>query len=189
MSQVTKRALEGALKHFLTQKPLNKVTISDLTEYCGISRMTFYYHFDDIYDLVAWCCEENLKRALDTENIRDTWQEGLRNIFRIVLNDRPFVLNVYRVMGPEQARRYLEPFIHQVISRVIEEEAAGTSVSEADRRFIIDCYQYIFSGVLLDWIQSGMVEDPAAIVKRLDTLLRGSISLVLSNFSDPALSS
>lgn len=189
MSQVTKRALEQALKHFLSQKPLNKVTISDLTEYCGISRMTFYYHFDDIYDLVTWCCEENLKRALDMENIRDTWQEGLFNIFQIVLDDRAFVLNVYRVMGPEQTRRYLAPFIHQVISRVIGEEADGLPISEADKHFIIDCYQYIFCGVMLDWVQAGMSEDPANIVKRLDTLLHGSIALTLSNFSGPSLSS
>ena len=52
MSQITKQALGDALRHFLAQKPLNKITISDLTDHCGISRMTFYYHFEDIYDLV-----------------------------------------------------------------------------------------------------------------------------------------
>ena len=52
MSQVTKRALEASLKNLLLQKPLSKITISDITEDCGINRMTFYYHFKDIYDLV-----------------------------------------------------------------------------------------------------------------------------------------
>ena len=59
MSQVTKRALEASLKHLLLQKPLNKITINDIAEDCGINRMTFYYHFKDIYDLVEWCCEED----------------------------------------------------------------------------------------------------------------------------------
>ena len=54
MSQVTKRALEASLKHLLLQKPLNKITINDIAEDCGINRMTFYYHFKDIYDLVEW---------------------------------------------------------------------------------------------------------------------------------------
>ena len=45
MSQVTKRALEESLKHLLLEKPLNKITIADITEDCGVSRMTFYYHF------------------------------------------------------------------------------------------------------------------------------------------------
>ena len=52
MSQTTKRALEASLKKLLLQKPLNKITINDITEDCGVNRMTFYYHFKDIYDLV-----------------------------------------------------------------------------------------------------------------------------------------
>ena len=54
MSQVTKRALEASLKNLLLKKPLSKITINDITEDCGINRMTFYYHFKDIYDLVDW---------------------------------------------------------------------------------------------------------------------------------------
>ena len=52
MSQTTKRALEASLKKLLLEKPLNKITINDITEDCGVNRMTFYYHFKDIYDLV-----------------------------------------------------------------------------------------------------------------------------------------
>ena len=53
MTNATKLALEESLKHLLLKKPLDKITINDLTTDCGISRMTFYYHFKDIYDLVA----------------------------------------------------------------------------------------------------------------------------------------
>ena len=82
MSQITKQALGDALRHFLAQKPLNKITISDLTDHCGISRMTFYYHFEDIYDLVIWCCTESISKFLDTENLRENWQEGYyRHLF------------------------------------------------------------------------------------------------------------
>ena len=52
MSQTTKRALEASLKKLLLEKPLNKITINDITEDCGVNRMTFYYQFKDIYDLV-----------------------------------------------------------------------------------------------------------------------------------------
>ena len=56
MTNATKLALEESLKHLLLKKPLDKLTINDLTTDCGISRMTFYYHFKDIYDLVEWSC-------------------------------------------------------------------------------------------------------------------------------------
>lgn len=45
MSQLTKLALENSLKKLLTEKPLNRITISEITNDCGVNRMTFYYHF------------------------------------------------------------------------------------------------------------------------------------------------
>ena len=36
VSQTTKRALEASLKKLLLQKPLNKITINDITEDCGV---------------------------------------------------------------------------------------------------------------------------------------------------------
>lgn len=58
MSNITKRALEDSLKHLLLKKPVNKITINDITEDCGVNRATFYYHFQDIYALIEWSCEE-----------------------------------------------------------------------------------------------------------------------------------
>ena len=41
VAQTTKRALEASLKKLLLRKPLNKIPISDITEDCGVNRMTF----------------------------------------------------------------------------------------------------------------------------------------------------
>ena len=65
MSQITKRAREQSLKNLLLKKPLTKITINDIAEDCGIHRMTFYYHFKDIYDLVEWSCMEDARKALE----------------------------------------------------------------------------------------------------------------------------
>ena len=71
MPQKTKRALAASLKHLLLQKPLTKITIRDIAEDCGVSRMTFYYHFKDIYDLAEWTCAEDAARALEgKENLQ-----------------------------------------------------------------------------------------------------------------------
>ena len=102
MNNITKNALEESLKKFLLQKPLDKITISDLTTDCGISRMAFYYHFKDIYDLVEWSCIEDASRALQGKKTYDTWQEGLQQIFEAVLENKPFILNVYRSVKREQ---------------------------------------------------------------------------------------
>ena len=68
MSDLTKRALEQSLKNLLLQKPLHKITISDIADDCGINRMTFYYHFKDIYDLVEWSSNGAAKQFPSTNN-------------------------------------------------------------------------------------------------------------------------
>ena len=75
MTNATKLALEKSLKHLLLKKPLDKITINDLTTDCGISRMTFYYHFKDIYDLVEWCCLEDARIALQGKKTSSPWHE------------------------------------------------------------------------------------------------------------------
>ena len=67
MPNTTKAALEESLKRLLLKKPLDKITITDITTDCGISRMAFYYHFKDIYDLVEWSCVEDGTKALVLE--------------------------------------------------------------------------------------------------------------------------
>ena len=72
MSNITKRALEDSLKHLLLKKPVNKITINDISEDCGVNRATFYYHFQDIYALIEWSCEEDSRKALSDNTTYDT---------------------------------------------------------------------------------------------------------------------
>ena len=131
MSQVTKRALEQSLKNLLLKKPLTKITVSDIADDCGINRMTFYYHFKDIYDLVEWSCLEDAKRALDEKKTYDTWQQGLLQIFEAVQQNKPFILNVYRCVHREQVEKYLQPLVDELLIGVIEEKASGMTVRDA----------------------------------------------------------
>lgn len=183
MSQPTKRALAASLKHLLLQKPLNKITINDIAEDCGISRMTFYYHFRDIYDLVEWTCVEDAARALEGKRTYDTWQEGFLNIFRLMQDNKPFIMNVYRCVSRERIEHYLNPLIHSLILGVVEEKAVKTAVSEADRQFIARFYEYAFVGVMLEWIDSDMREDPAGIVERTSKVVHGNVLRALDAFS------
>ena len=105
MSQITKRALEQSLKNLLLRKPLNKITISDIAEDCGINRMTFYYHFQDIYDLVEWSCLEDARKALEEKKTHDTWQQGFIQIFKAVQENKPFIMNVYHCVDREQVEK------------------------------------------------------------------------------------
>ena len=183
MSQVTKRALEQSLKNLLLKKPLTKITINDIAEDCGINRMTFYYHFKDIYDLVEWACLEDARAALEEKKTYATWQEGFLQIFEAVRANKPFIMNVYRCVHQEQVERYLKPLVDHLLLDVINEEAAGMTVRDEDKAFIARVYGYIFIGLMLDWIRDDMQQDPKALVEHLATLIKGNIAQGLQRFS------
>ena len=182
MSQFTKRALEDSLKHLLLKKPLNKITINDIAVDCGINRMTFYYHFKDIYDLVEWVCLEDAKRALDGKSSYDTWQQGFVRIFRAVQENKPFVMNVYRCVSREQVEHYLTPLTDDLLMGVINELSADMVVREEDKAFIARVYSYAFVGLMLDWIKDDMRSDPEKLVARFALVIHDDLLGALNRF-------
>ena len=183
MSQVTKRALEQSLKNLLLKKPLTKITINDIAEDCGISRMTFYYHFKDIYDLVEWVCLEDAKRALDNKKTHDTWQQGLLQIFYAVRENKPFVMNVYHCVDRAQVEKYLRPLTDDLQMGVIEEESQGKTIRQEDKQFVAQVYSYVFIGLMLDWIRDDMKQDPEVLVKKLAAVLQNAFAEALERLS------
>ena len=179
MSDLTKRALEQSLKNLLLQKPLSKITISDIADDCGINRMTFYYHFKDIYDLIEWSCEEDARKALEGKKTYDTWQQGLLQIFEAVQENKAFILNVYRSISREQVENYLYKLTYQLLIGVVHEQAEGMSVREEDQDFIATVYKYAFVGLMLDWIKNDMKADPALLVDRLAAVIHGNVAAAL----------
>ena len=184
MSNTTKHALEASLKKLLRQKPVDKITIQDLTTDCGISRMAFYYHFKDVYDLVEWVCVEDGKRALQDKKTYDSWQEGLSQIFEAVLENKPFIMNVYRAVNKEKIESYLYKLTYDLVEGVVEEKSAGSSVTAEEKSMIAGFYMYGFVGIMLDWVQKGMQEDYQQIVENLSTTLHGTVTHSIQNWAE-----
>ncbi|MFL0248360.1 TetR/AcrR family transcriptional regulator [Candidatus Clostridium stratigraminis] len=182
MSLTTKKALEASLKNLLLQKPLDKVTVSDIAADCGINRMTFYYHFKDIYDLIEWVCVENAAKVIGGKKTYDTWQQGFLQIFNAVLQNKAFIINVYHSMSREQVEIYLYKLTYDLMIGVVEEQSAEMSVREEDKKFIADFYKFAFVGIMLEWIRNGMKEDPVSIIDRLSVLIQGDIIKALNKY-------
>ena len=182
MNNITKNALEESLKKFLLQKPLDKITISDLTADCGISRMAFYYHFKDIYDLVDWIFLEMASEFLEGKETYDTWQQGFTQILYGVLRNRRLIMNAYNSLSHEQVERFLYALTYDLLLGVVEEEAVDVSIREEDKKFIIDFYKYAFVGFMIDWIKKGMKEQPEAFIEKLSVLIKGDIKRALDRF-------
>ena len=184
MANMTKKALENSLKKLLKEKPFDKITIADITEDCGISRMAFYYHFQDIYDLAEWVCIEDGKQALKGNKTYDTWQEGMSQVFEAVIENKPFIMNIYHSVSKEKIENYLYKLSYQLIADVVEEKCVGDNIPEEGKQFIADFYKYGFVGIMLNWIDRGMKEDYQRFVEQLSKTLRGNIANSIRNFEE-----
>lgn len=182
MSQTTKRALEASLKKLLLQKPLNKITINDITEDCGVNRMTFYYHFKDIYDLVDWIMVEDAAKTLEGRQSFENWTDAFLDILHQVQDNKVLVMNVYRSVSREQVEQYLYKLLDPMLRDFVERSAQGFTVQDADKQFVVDFYKYALVGMALEWIRRDMKEDPARMTERLNVLLHGDLERALRRF-------
>ena len=183
VSQTTKRALEASLKKLLNQKPLNKITINDITEDCGVNRMTFYYHFKDIYDLVDWILTEDAIKVMEGRRSFDTWTEAFQDILQQVQANRTLVLNVYRSVGREQVEQYLYRLLDPMLKEFADRETTDITVQDADKQFVIDFYKYALVGMVLEWIRRDMKTDPAVMTERLGKMIHGDLRRALCRLS------
>lgn len=97
---IAEKAAEG-------KAPQQNYDPDDITEDCGVNRMTFYYHFKDIYDLVDWILTEDATKAMEGCQSFDTWTEAFLDILHRIRDNKALVLNVYRSLGREQVEQYL----------------------------------------------------------------------------------
>lgn len=75
MSAEMKRMIAETLHELLRKKPLDKITVKELADCCHISRQTFYYHFQDIMQVVEWdqdrVLNEVVQKSLSAADARE----------------------------------------------------------------------------------------------------------------------
>ena len=180
MSQMTKYALGNSLKTFLLKKPLTKITIYDLTHDCGINRMTFYYHFEDIYDLVEWLCHEEVKDII--QDSHHTWSEKLLFLLYKAKENKAYIDNLYHSIGRRQIESYLSPLIQNILMEQIHQNPLSLDILDEYKTFISKFYSYCLTGLLLDWVNENMSENPEHLANKITEMMTGSIQRSLHKF-------
>lgn len=64
---------------------------------------------------------------------------------------------------------------------VIDEQAKDINVSDEDKKFIANFYKYAFVGIIQDWIEDGMKEEPENIINKLNHIIEGNLEKALEN--------
>lgn len=108
----TKNQLAQALSRMLEEKTLDKITIKMLTEECGIRRQSFYYHFDDIYQLFDWMLERKREELLGREELFLDGDTMAKDILYCIGQEETFFACVARNMGEEQFEDYIKSILY-----------------------------------------------------------------------------
>ncbi len=192
-STLTKRAIANSLKELARVKPFDKISVGDISKQCSINRQTFYYHFQDKYDLITWIYYEDYFKPYMEGISFDNWDVCIRNILTAVKEDRAFSVNTIKHAQTELVQVFMNDTIRILDSAMDslreKTEAGGATLGRIDQeeqQFIARFFAYGLSGTIIAWAEAGMKEDPAVIARRLRSMLETSKQLAYNRVLEEA---
>ena len=186
MSDLTKQALIASFKKLLETEPFDKITISDITNDCGLSRQTFYYHFRDIFDMIRWIYNSESLNEIGGRGGYGTWQDKIRELFDYTLNNKSLILGTFNSKCRNDLVGYYMDVSIRKISDIVEMKSDG-DIAEKDKKFIVSVYAYAFVGIMVDWISDGMKESSEEMVDRVYKIVMSNFDRTLAAFRQPRL--
>lgn len=186
MSDLTKQALIASFKKLLETEPFDKITISDITNDCGLSRQTFYYHFRDIFDMIRWIYNSESLNEIGGRGGYGTWQDKIRELFDYSLNNKSLILGTFNSKCRNDLVGYYMDVSIRKISDIVEMKSDG-DIAEKDKKFIASVYAYAFVGIMVDWISDGMKESSEEMVDRVYKIVMSNFDRTLAAFRQPRL--
>lgn len=187
MAIATKKLLADGLKELLKKKTLDKITVKELVLTCGVNRQTFYYNFQDIYELLEWIFNEEADRLRkEMQGIAD-WQERLQIVIKKISEEdnRRLILNAFYSVDPIQIDRFLQNYFRPSVEGVIYENTKDVKLSEEDREFMIRMYDLCWVDLVMRWIQSGMdMSEMKEDIEKIIHIMTGSSGYIAQSLKD-----
>lgn len=175
MSKETKQLIAETFVELSRQKSIDKVTVKDVVEACHVSRQTFYYHFQDLTDVMEWMLrqttEQMLAESLKAENAEEALYIFVSTVAEHTKGVLPKLLN-------SQRRGQLENMMLQAVRTYLQEmmkhRMPDLQVSFADLRVAIDFYSYGITGLLLEYGAKETI-DTEQLTAQIYRILHGGI--------------
>lgn len=174
MSKLTQKALSEALLGQLKTKQLDRITVTELTDECGLARNTFYYYFKDVYDLLSYTFTEELARIRRQYADNQNWEGGLEATINYLYMHRQAMHNIYQSIFKEFIVEHINAIAYEhafSIIRARTQEKTDQSSSAIIARF----YSYALLGALTDWLAGGLKTPPEVLARTFDTLFVGTL--------------
>lgn len=182
MKKLTKNAISSSFENMLERMPFDKITVSALVKECGINHNTFYYHYQDIYQLLnEWITQKLGKYAQD--GTADDLEEGIRALLLSCRLHRNTIYHIFDSLSREHLERYLFSCADDILYRFVCREAAGKQITQEQLQNIANFCRYALTGFFLRFLWDDMQADIEKSVDSLSLMFRGFISQSIERFS------
>lgn len=133
-----KYRLAEAMKICMKKAPVEKITVKEITEACGVTRQTFYRNFQDKYDLINWYFDKILTESFEHMGEGDTVYESLVNKFRYIQKENLF----FRAAFKNDEQNCLRDHDFELITQFYTDRIEGASGKKmSDKiRFQLEMY-------------------------------------------------
>lgn len=146
----TKQLFADKIMQLAKNKPIKDIQIKELCVLCGVERTTFYYHFRDKYDLVAWIFKQNyIEEASRAETIND--ERMIREMFHRLSMQKEFFLNALQDSSQNNLREYMLAFYIGIEEKVLCEYYHTDSLNE-ELLYEVRNYSFGCMGQTIDWL-------------------------------------
>ena len=172
MAEDMRETIANAAKTLLFDKKVRKLTVKDIVEECHITRQTFYYHFEDIPDLMAWSLRRNFDRVIAQCQAQKNGEEALRYLLSAAVNARPMLKKGMQRNYGEELERQLEGLLMDFLSHVAASRGlyARVSAREAELLLRYHCGGVMF--LLRDWKEQDTAELDAIAHRLYQMMIR-----------------
>ena len=152
----TKLQMAQALKRLIKDRPFSKITVQDIVAECNINRNTFYYHFENNYDLLSFAYElevQNISEAF--RNANASLPEGMDFVLDYIDANIQLCQCAYESLGEQQLKiifeKDLRVFVRAIIDYFAEESAK--EFSEDFKTFVGYSFTNLLSAQIIWYIK------------------------------------
>lgn len=181
MTEMTKVLLSNSFKKLLSKKPLNKITVKDIVNDCKLTRQTFYYHFQDIYELLDWTYKNEIGHLL-TEPQNQSWEKVVKGILNFIKENKSMFSYTMQAVGREYFEQAIYPDLYEFSKYKITKASEEIDVPEEKINFMANLQSITIISLIVQWANNGMKENPDEIVKMLDKTLNSAPMNVLKEY-------
>lgn len=178
---VTKKALASSLKEIMEKKPLSKISVREISEACGVNRKTFYYHFQDIYDLLKWIFEEEAIEVVKQFDFLVDFNDAIRFTLNYVEENKVICNCAFDALGRDELKRFFQKDFFYVIGNIVLQLSEGKKVPDDFKQFLIHTYTETFASLLIEWIQNTENRDREKFIRYMYITFYGTLEIALNN--------